>query len=193
MLATLTYVAMGVLLIGPPVMAWLAVWARSKPPILLRLIVSAGVLLALVVCGAWAEVSFVQPLLNLVAIWLAYLALAFLAVALAFTPWPRWLTVPIQLVAALPILLGYLLGSFGVLILVIFLGRSLEPVQQTQPMSGGVVCRSRILQGMPDDDALLVEVFRTWPPLPLQRWIGWASTELGVESPPSCVEALKSR
>lgn len=166
--------------------------ARKRPALLPSLVAGCLIFVAVVTAATFGQVSSTIPLCNLAAIGIAYLAVSFLVFApgLGGTG-KRYLTSPIQIIAGLVVLVGYLLATFGAFLLVIVLSRAQGPAVETHRLTDGLICRVRILPGIPDEDAILVEIFRSLEPIPIQRRVAHVVKGEDYPPKPTCTDALR--
>jgi hypothetical protein len=114
-------------------------------------------------------------------------------VAFGFLPVSRWLSFPLQVLVALPVLAGYVLGSVGLLAMLVMIGNTLAAPKETRMEANGLICRVRVLDGIPDATAISIERYRSWKPLPLERRISQRIVALGRGAEPTCGDAKRRK
>ncbi|TPM92174.1 hypothetical protein [Mesorhizobium sp. B2-1-3A] len=143
--------------------------------------------IVLIVGLSFAGISFRMPVANYACICVAYLAYCFLAASCLGIPL-KALRIGGLFVTAMPILIGYFLGTVGRLALGWTVVQSSEPPRQ---MSAGVVCSITYWGSAASDSGYVVNLFKIWGWAPfLQREVFSASVDQTVDQPEmSCTDA----
>jgi hypothetical protein len=136
---------------------------------------------------------FTNPLISI--FWLAgsyflYCLLAASTLQIKFKPL-RYL---VLIVAALPICLGYILGTVGLLGLFFIVGDMVRPPDQTEEMETSLVCELT-LTGFAGSSDYSVDLYESWPRIPfIRRRLAHLSVDPGDVSSAdeTCADALKT-
>ncbi|PVM83787.1 hypothetical protein [Caulobacter endophyticus] len=164
-----------VLLLGPPG-AWLALLAvqRLGARSTRTTLIAAAILLAAIVLAGRLGVGFRDPALNILAICAAYLAYALLAFAAPLAGQsPRLRRRPMVLAVGLlaaftPMVLGYFLGSVGLLALAFTIGDAARAPELRRVRADGLTCEIRRWSGGPSQDGFSYALYLERTPLPLR-------------------------
>jgi hypothetical protein len=155
------------LLAGPPIAIAAFVLTRwRRPAWLRRLIIGAASLLLIIIAASALGFSFEKTLANFVSFAVGCLAYSFLAVScwqIRFLP----LRIVALLGAAIPIGVGYLLSTIGMLGLMLVVGDYSVAPYKIEQMESGLVCRVTGWGSAITDSGYTVHLYRTWGWLPL--------------------------
>lgn len=185
-------------LLGAPPVAIATFFAirRCWPNAVTRTLIVCSLLLGVVVGFAFLGVSSISTATNTICLAVAYFSYCFLAIS-TWRLRPRILRIPALVVAALPIAVGYMLGTVGILALMFIVGDYTRPPFQATEMAPDLQCRVTSWGMAASDTGYTVHLYKRWPAMPfLEREIGHIVINEthplpGLESA-SCDDALKA-
>lgn len=183
---------------GAPPMAITAFFTvrRHWPGAVTRISIACALLIATVVVCCWFGVSLVSTTANAICLAATYVAYCFLAIS-AWRLRQLILRVLTLLVAALPIAVGYVLASVGMLGLMFIVGDYTRPPLQNTEMTTDLECRVTSWGMAASDTGYTVHLYQHWRALPfLEREV--AHIVINETNPlpglanASCDDALKA-
>jgi hypothetical protein len=137
---------------------------RWLPQLRIRFVLGCGVLVVSLSLLIAFRVSFASTTFNLYAIAAAYLAYCYVAVSFwrIRRPLIRIITLGI---AAIPVVVGYALGTVGEMALGFAVGDYTRPPEYTELVQPGVTCRITTWGWIPSS-GLTVHLYKTWAHIP---------------------------
>lgn len=159
------YVIWLTLLTAPPIAVGAFAVIRRRPARLQAVVAGCTLVIAATIGLAFGQVSFTLPMANTICMALSYLGYCFVAAAcLAIRrPLARYSAL---IVALLPIVIGYLLGSIGLLALLFVVGDYSDPPLRVEHPQQNLTCRVTAWGMAASDSGHTVHLYRRWPLLP---------------------------
>lgn len=109
--------------------------------------------------------SFTTPGANVGWLWLCYFAYCLIA-AFCFAVSNVWLRAVAIVITATPILLGYALGTIGIMAFFWIFGDALAPPSRTVVVSDGLVCKTDEWGSAVTDSGYTIRLYHIWPTVP---------------------------
>lgn len=151
---------------APPisVIAFIAVM-RARPALIKRFVFGSALFIVSVMGAARLDVSFMSTPVNVACLAAAYLAYVFLAASFWLVK-PLILRVPALVIAAVPVLAGYMMGTVGLLGLAFIIGDYANPPLQTLRIDANLECRVIAWGNATADSGYTVHLYRQAPLIP---------------------------
>ncbi|MFG6486381.1 hypothetical protein ACG04R_06845 [Roseateles sp. BYS78W] len=194
-ISSLSIAWIGILFAPPVAIGTFFITSRHRPAAMRRLSMTCVLLMALVAAAACLDVSFTSVTANTVCWSAAYFSYCFLAIS-AWRLRRLAVRIPVLMVAALPVAVGYLLGTVGMLGLMFILDDYTRPPMQTTDIAHGLECRVTSWGMAASDSGYTVHIYRHWALIPLLERevarivINQSNPQAGLQSA-SCDDALK--
>ncbi len=146
--------------------------------------ISAGILMLTYVL-AEQRFSFVDQVTNVYWLLFCYALYCFIAISCLLIK-AELLRTAMLLITVLPICVGYLLATIGLLVLMFMIGDQVDEPQRIEQMSGGFICRvwewGMVFTGPHFDYS--VHLYKTWDALPLiQQMVASEFIDVGTKQP----------
>lgn len=139
---------------------------RKKHGILqARLVSLCAMAVALIVCLAALKISATIRWVNVFAFDLAYIAYCYLAVS-AYQVGNPLLRVAAIIILHMPVILGYFMGTVGVLALLFLVGEKVEPPLKVERLSESLYCEITGWGMAASDSGYAVSLLKSWQSFP---------------------------
>jgi hypothetical protein len=160
------YLAWFIVLAGPPAAYFVfAILLKRWPGAIAATMVASAVLIAIVVGFSTYGIALISAPANVVCISIAYMAYCFLIAAF----WKFRSSVVhtvLLLIAAIPIGIGYLMGTVGFLGLLWIVSQYADTPKQTVQMTDTLWCRVKTWGSAASDSGYAVHLYERWPGVP---------------------------
>lgn len=161
-------IAWSCLFFGPLISLGIFIALRNRARRHLRLaVLGSATLLTLVIFACSTKISLASILVNLIFLSAAYLSFCFLA-ASTFTARPIFIRIPLVVATYIPIIIGYILTTIGVLGLMFIMGDYTNAPKEAKQMRPGLDCRTTMWGGL-GDSGYTVHLYKYFSIIPFIR------------------------